>query len=66
MGVIREGTCHGFILNSKEAHLEDPHFCISELLFSLNSIIHSWNLSTPPLETNIEGGISILGDDEKL
>lgn len=34
-----------------------PHFCILELLLSLNSVIYSWHLSVLILESHLEGNI---------
>lgn len=38
---------------------------ISELVFSLNSIIHSWNVYTHLVASEIEAGISILEEGGK-
>lgn len=66
IGVRRKGTHHEFMLSSKKLYPDDSHFCISELLFSLDSIIHSWNQCIHLVDSDIESGISILEEGEKL
>lgn len=56
---MREGKANAvdFVLNSKKPFPDDPHFCICELLLSLNNIIHSQALRVLLLTSDIEGGI---------